>query len=205
MDLAVAGVISAEEVGWNRLRRLWLLPVMLCCSCSIESGSVVANPVSAPSPSWAPVVSPEVVSAACGFLGADELQRALESKAAYRSVEEKPVEGQRSVAYGCEFSRVDDGSGVGSLMVTAIKGEAAPESALAVAEQNCLGEGQAQPLAGAGEVAMWCRSEELDTLVVTVKRSHGEVRIAHLTLAGSPMAANIPGYGSLARLLGGRL
>lgn len=169
---------------------------------------MVTNPVgsvSAPSPSWDPVVSPEVVSAACGFLGADELQRALESKAAYRSVEEKPVEGERSVAYGCEFSRVDDGSGVGSLMVTAIKGEAAPESALAVAEQNCLGEGQAQPLAGAGEAAMWCRSEDLDTLVVTVKRSHGEVRIAHLTLAGSPMAANIPGYASLARLLGGRL
>ncbi|WYW16090.1 hypothetical protein LCL61_11060 [Amycolatopsis coloradensis] len=184
------------------------MPVMLCCSCSIGSGSVVTNPVgsvSAPSPSWDPVVSPEVVSAACGFLGADELQRALESKAAYRSVEEKPVEGERSVAYGCEFSRVDDGSGVGSLMVTAIKGEAAPESALAVAEQNCLGEGQAQPLAGAGEAAMWCRSEDLDTLVVTVKRSHGEVRIAHLTLAGSPMAANIPGYASLARLLGGRL
>ncbi|OXM56068.1 hypothetical protein CFP71_14630 [Amycolatopsis thailandensis] len=102
------------------------------------------------------------------------------------------MEGQRSVAYGCEFSRVDDGSGVGSLMVTAIKGEAAPESALAVAEQNCLGEGQAQPLAGAGEAAMWCRSEDLDTLVVTVKRSHGEVRIAHLTLACSPMAANHP-------------
>ncbi|WP_143105055.1 hypothetical protein [Amycolatopsis regifaucium] len=168
----------------------------------------MANPAglaSVPSSTWTPVISPELISAACGFLGADELQRILESKAAYRSVEEKPLEGQRSIAYGCEFSRVDDGSGVGSLMVTAIKGEVAPGSALAVAEQNCLSEGQAQPLAGAGEAAMWCRNEDLDTLVVTVKRSHGEVRIAHLTLAGSPMAANIPGYASLARLLGGRL
>ncbi|OXM54631.1 hypothetical protein CFP71_19155 [Amycolatopsis thailandensis] len=139
------------------------------------------------------------------FLGVEELQGALRSKAVYRSAEQEVMRGQKSVNYACDFSRVDDGSDVGSLMVTAAPGNTAPEALLGVAEDQCLGEGQAKPLPDAGDGAFWCMSEDLDTLVATVKRSRGEARIAYLTLAGSPLSANIPGYGELAKLLGGRL
>ncbi|MFC3452154.1 hypothetical protein [Amycolatopsis speibonae] len=188
---------------------LSLSVMAVCCSCAAGEGTVVPvaspSPEAVPSATWAPAMSPEVVSAACAFLGVEELQKALRAKAAYRSAEQEVVRGQKSVNYACDFSRADDGSYIGGLMVTVAPGNTTPEALLGVAEDQCLGEGQAQPLPDAGDVAMWCRNTDLDTLVTTVKRSRGEVRIAYLTLAGAPISANIPGYGELARILGGRL
>ena len=153
-----------------------------------------------PPPSFVPTSSPAKVIAACPFLDADEIRKALQDGNIYDSTEEAPIQANGHTAYICSYRRSDTDEALGKLGTTA--SNVAPEVSLHSVQQRC--NGTVMPIDGAGDASMFCASAAGTTIFVA-KRSHGGVRAAILGLTDDPAAVEFDAYRSLAKLVGGRM
>jgi hypothetical protein len=132
---------------------------------------------------FVPAVSPDKLSAACPLLDGNELGKTANDflKAMeFTSTEGAPKQQGKVVDYTCVYKHSADEAELGELTVTALSGPVTPQAALKATEKGCAG--KATPLDGAGDAAMSCTTPENDTLVITLKRSHGEVRMAAVSV-----------------------
>ncbi|MFI5612585.1 hypothetical protein [Amycolatopsis sp. NPDC051903] len=158
----------------------------------------------APPSSFVAAASPERLSAACPFLDADEVKRALADSDVYESSEEAPTHQDGLVSFSCDYQRPGDPDRVlGSLTVIAPPTEHSVAQALAVSMQSCSD--KPKPLTGS---AIYCTNDDQqseDTYITIAKESHGEIRVALLDLTGPPVDGKTDAYAELAEKVAGRL
>ena len=186
---------------------------LLTCVASCSSGAPAAAPTSAPpsttkpatsttappttaQPKFTPLVSPAKVTAACPFLGATEVPQIIGDGTLRAS---EAVEGEvtgasgGSMGYNCAY-------GWGRLWIgTVPAGSVSLAEAIDFKLNDC--EQPAVTIAGVGEGAKYCLAKDYQVQVVGGKHSHGQLRIAKVTLTRTRTDV----YPSIAKLLVDRL
>ncbi|MFI5614156.1 hypothetical protein [Amycolatopsis sp. NPDC051903] len=176
--------------------------VLAAAGCSAPSGiGRLADP--SPSAAAAPAKSPAVLNAACPVLGAAELRGELSDPSAYDAVEAPAQNGTYSKYYRCEYRRAGTTTAVAELTVGIAK-IAVPADEIAFAERSCTAAG-AVSIPGVGDGAMTCRDSYGNTVVVVVKISHGQTRVAFLGIVEHPADPDPHSFESLAQLMAQRL
>ncbi|MEU4671869.1 hypothetical protein AB0F91_28825 [Amycolatopsis sp. NPDC023774] len=158
---------------------------------------------SAPSPTpFVPAVSPAKVTAACPYLGPQEIAKAIEDPNIYDSKEISPRSaGHGLTAYGCDYHRADDpGSHLAQLAVLPTPVKLPQAKALETATEVCADKPQSLT-----ETAVYCLSKDNGTAIVVAALSHGATRIAIFELADPVNDSYHDGYVTLAKTLADRL
>lgn len=187
---------------------------LLTCVTACSGGSTTAAPTTTsappsstsvskpkpttatPTPTFAAVVSPAKVTAACPFLGGVEIRQLTgdgnqSSDAGTEGRSESVGPGR---AYECDYDGL-----MTTLYVVAIPGNQPATAMIGKLTKECRE--AAQPIPGAGETATRCKTTDGAEMVVVGKRGHGQTRVAQLYLP--PARTDV--YESLAKLLGDRL
>ncbi|MFT7867844.1 MULTISPECIES: hypothetical protein [Amycolatopsis] len=159
------------------------------------SSTSASKPTTAtPTPTFAAVVSPDKVTAACPFLGGSEV-RELTGRPG-ESGEGKEGESEAvnpGTAYHCGYGLN------GELVVVAIPGAQSPSATIGRLNKDC--KEPAKPIPGAGEYASHCKFPDGEEMVAIGKRGHGQSRFAQFYTPTNREDV----YVSVAKLLGDRL
>ncbi|SFW77607.1 hypothetical protein [Amycolatopsis australiensis] len=180
-----------------------LLTGLVACSGGSPAAAPPPSPSQPPSstvskpkttaPTCTPAASPDTVTAACPFLGDDEIMQAQTRSVTGGSKESDPVQTDVGKAYACDYGR----GRTGSLYVATDSTSAA--QFLARSKRDCA---HVVPMPGIGEGAMHCETKDAGLQIVVAKHSHGRLRTATLFLG---VTGPEGGYGTLAKLLADRL
>jgi hypothetical protein len=168
------------------------------------SGAIVAAPPTASSPPPAPFVpaaSPPHLSAACPFLAPAEIAKLLDDTAVYTSREQPPRHQGRFTVYNCAYHLADvPNTRGGTLSVGSAPSLLSPQQALQLFRKYCADDVQTLY-----EAAMYCMNPHNNTEIMVVKPSHGETRIAQLTLQNPPDGTMRDKYTTLIKTVEDRL
>ncbi|MCR6486363.1 hypothetical protein M8542_26395 [Amycolatopsis sp. OK19-0408] len=161
---------------------------------SSTSASKPKPTTAAPTPTFAAVVSPAKVTAACPFLGGSEV-RALTGRPGEtgEGTEAASEAMNPGTAYHCQYGLN------GELVVVAIPGAQSPSATIGRLDKEC--KEPAKPVPGAGEYATHCKFPDGEEMIAVGKRGHGQSRFAQFYTPSNRDDV----YVSLAKLLGDRL
>ncbi|WP_326565258.1 hypothetical protein VSH64_25790 [Amycolatopsis rhabdoformis] len=160
-----------------------------------------ATSAAAPSTAFVPAKSPARLGAACPFLDAAEIARAFGDDNGYASSEDPPDTEGDITSYTCEYRRADDQDYEwAELTVIAAPGHPSRKTALQVSTQDCSDKPQAL-----SEAAVYCGNSDHGTDITVAKSSHGEMRVALLTLTLASTDTFREGYTTLASTIAERL
>ncbi|QYN24616.1 hypothetical protein [Amycolatopsis sp. DSM 110486] len=142
------------------------------------------------------------MTAACPYLGPQEIAKAIEDPNIYdsRELSPKPT-GYGFTAYACEYNRADDpGSHLADLAVLPLPTKLPQEKALETATELCADKPQSLT-----EAAVYCLSKDNGTAITVAVPSHSVTRIAMFSLAAPVNDSYRDGYVTLAKTLADRL
>ncbi|MGW4483962.1 hypothetical protein ACWEOE_09000 [Amycolatopsis sp. NPDC004368] len=178
------------------------------------SGAVVAAPPastsslptttssSAPPPApFVPAASPAHLSAACPFLSPAEFAKTFDNTDVDANSEQPRTHQDQFTAYNCEYHLADPpGTHMGTLSVGGVPSVLSPQKTLQLFSETCTDDVQSLY-----EAAMYCYGKDGGTDVVVVKPSHGEIRLAELSLINPPDGTRRDEYTAVMKTIEGRL
>ncbi|MFD5250132.1 hypothetical protein ACFWIW_36685 [Amycolatopsis sp. NPDC058340] len=149
-------------------------------------------------PTFTPSVSPAKVTAACPFLGADELAEITGGPKAVAQ-EQPPGKAETAPEYTCAYLPIGQSPDLAPKLYFFAFAKADPRKPVTTLATNCPG--PSTPVPGAGDAAMHCDLDDYWTTLAVAKRVHGETRMLNL---------QVPHYrdyllAKMAKLLGDRL
>ncbi|MEU8637575.1 hypothetical protein AB0C38_35805 [Amycolatopsis sp. NPDC048633] len=159
-----------------------------------------SQPPTTPQPP--PPHSPDKVTSACPFLGVADISGAMGAALDAWAVEEKPDPKAGVTTYHCSYPSRVGGRQVHDLWVDVVPGTKQLASLLAEWTADCVA--PASPITVPSATARTCdlkSHSEHDAMVLVVKQSHGQTRLAELDLR--PNRADV--YTKIAQLLADRL
>jgi hypothetical protein len=171
---------------------------------SSEAPALGPGPGSQPptTPQPPPPHSPAKVTSACPFLGVTESSAAMGVVLDAYAVEEAPLSQQDATTYHCNYASRTGGRQLLDLFVTAVPGTKQVASLVTAWTKDC--KGPAAPIGGVDGTTRTCSLDGTnfgDVLVLVVKKSHGQTRLAELYLR--PFTPQV--YTKVAQLLNDRL
>ncbi|MFI5593292.1 hypothetical protein ACIA5G_50165 [Amycolatopsis sp. NPDC051758] len=159
-----------------------------------------SQPKTTPQPP--PPNSPAKVTSACPFLGVTESSATMGVVLDAYAVEEATTTQQDATTYHCNYASRTGGRQLLDLFVTVVPGTGQVSSLVTDWTRDC--KGPAKPIAGVAGTTRTCSLDGTnfgDVMVLVVKKSHGQTRVAELYLR--PFSAEV--YTKLAQLLTDRL
>ncbi|MEV0074709.1 MULTISPECIES: hypothetical protein [unclassified Amycolatopsis] len=157
---------------------------------------------SAPPPApFVPAVSPAHLSAACPFLSPAEFAKTFDDTDVDASSEQPQTHQDQFTAYNCEYRLADPpGTHLGTLTVGGVPSLVSPQKALQLFSESC-----ADDVQSLYEAAMYCDTKDGGTDIVVAKSSHGETRLATISLVNPPDGTMRAEYTAVMKTLEGRL
>jgi hypothetical protein len=159
-----------------------------------------SRPQTTPQPP--PPHSPDKVTSACPFLGVTDISGAMGAALDTWAVEEKPDPKPGVTTYHCSYPSRVGGRQVHDLWIDVVPGTKRLASLIAEWTADCVA--PAAPITVANATARTCdlkSHSEHDAMVLVVKQSHGQTRLAELDVR--PNRAEV--YAKIAQLLAERL
>lgn len=159
-----------------------------------------SQPPTTPQPP--PPHSPAKVTSACPFLGVTESSATMGIVLDAYAVEEAKTTQYDATTYHCNYASRTGGRQLLDLFVTVVPGTGQVSSLVTEWTKDC--KGPAKPIAGVAGTTRTCSMDDTnssDVLVLVVKKSHGQTRLAELYTR--PFADKV--YTTLAQLLTDRL
>ncbi|WP_181770668.1 hypothetical protein [Amycolatopsis pittospori] len=190
--------------SWGILAAFSLLLAVSACGPDESPAPPASSSSSKPSPSstpptFTPTVSPAKVTAACPFLGADELNRITGTTADTVAQEEAPGTTEDAPQYTCAYLTGQQLSETAPRLYFFALDQVEPDIPVSSTAENCPT--SSTPLPGVGDAAMYCALDNYWTTIAIAKRVHGETRMVNLHLHEYPKDV----YVRVAKLLAERL
>ncbi|WP_326836844.1 hypothetical protein VSH64_18410 [Amycolatopsis rhabdoformis] len=169
-------------------------------SSSLPTTTAATSSAPPPAP-FVPTVSPANLSAACPLLGPAELAKLFDDPDAYASSEQPQTHQDQFTAYNCDYHLADPpNTHLVTLSVGGVPSQLSPQKALQLFSESCADDVQSLYAA-----AMYCYSTDGGTQIVVAKSSHGETRLATLSLVNPPDGTMRAEYTAMMKTLEGRL
>ncbi|WIY01530.1 hypothetical protein QRX60_47190 [Amycolatopsis mongoliensis] len=159
-----------------------------------------SQPPTTPQPP--PPNSPAEVTSACPFLGVTESSATMGVVLDAYAVEEAKTTQQDATTYHCTYASRTGGRQLLDLFVTVVPGTGQIPSLVTAWTKDC--KGPAKPIGGVAGTTRTCSldgADSGDVMVLVVKKSHGQTRLAELYVR--PFTDEV--YAKLAQLLTDRL